>query len=246
MRRITADRMAIGALIFFAFWLFVFLPIYEGPRYPANKCSAKEEKDYGFWEKTQCDPVAYFTVWLVGFTGVLALSTIGLWWVSWRGISIQARDTRILQRAYLQVLPRGIDVTRERMVLGQIAIHNAGNLPARKVSNDAKIVWSEDRDLSTFEDATFPQQSAVLPARSEMLRGTGALEGGRTVLAARQGFIFVWGKVTYEDGFGEPRWLTFCHRYNCASPNKPGSEPIIGGGIAAEYARSHHFYNDGD
>src|ERR1700704_4662056 len=39
---------------------------------------AKESVKHGFWEKTADDPVAYFTLWLVGFTGVLAVSTIGL------------------------------------------------------------------------------------------------------------------------------------------------------------------------
>jgi hypothetical protein len=26
--------------------------------------------------------------------------------------------------------------------------------------------------------------------------------------------MYVWGEVTYTDGFGEPRFTKFCHRYN--------------------------------
>jgi hypothetical protein len=47
-------------------------------RQTATVDSAKEAVKHGFWEKTADDPVAYFTLWLVGFTGVLAVSTIGL------------------------------------------------------------------------------------------------------------------------------------------------------------------------
>lgn len=92
--------MAIGALIFFAFWLFVFLPLYYGPRDDptAHKCPTKESENYDFWEKSRCDPVAYFTLWLVGFTGVLAVSTIGLWIVTWQSGKRQSRDMEVAVR----------------------------------------------------------------------------------------------------------------------------------------------------
>ena len=67
--------MRFGFLSFSRFFISV-------PRYlhdeAANKCSAEESKNHGFWEKASCDPTAYFTLWLVAFTGVLAVSTIGL------------------------------------------------------------------------------------------------------------------------------------------------------------------------
>jgi hypothetical protein len=93
-------RLFIGGLFFFAFWLLVALPfLYSVPRYSghdeaANTCSVEESKNHGFWEKASCDPTAYFTLWLVAFTGVLAVSTIGLWIVTWRGSTSQARDMR--------------------------------------------------------------------------------------------------------------------------------------------------------
>jgi hypothetical protein len=60
---------------------------------PDEHPTEKENKN-GFWEKAGDDPVAYFTLWLVGFTGVLALSTIGLWIVTWRAGASQARDMK--------------------------------------------------------------------------------------------------------------------------------------------------------
>src|ERR1700683_989610 len=96
VRRLTEGRFAIAALVAFAAWIFVALPLYYGPRddTASAKCSSKEEKDYGFWEKARCEPATYFTAWLVAFTGVLAVSTIGLWWVTWRSGVRQPRDMR--------------------------------------------------------------------------------------------------------------------------------------------------------
>jgi hypothetical protein len=43
-----------------------------------------------FWDWTTHDPVSFYTA-------VLALSTIALWIVTWRGIRGQSKDIRILQ-----------------------------------------------------------------------------------------------------------------------------------------------------
>ncbi|WP_423414316.1 hypothetical protein RLW55_12015 [Hyphomicrobium sp. B1] len=45
-----------------------------------------------FRERLTSDPVAFFTLWLTVFTAVLAISTIGLWIVTWRASVAQARD----------------------------------------------------------------------------------------------------------------------------------------------------------
>lgn len=83
MPKLSERHLVIGGLFSFAFWLLVALPfLYSAPRYShdetPNKCSAEESKNHGFWEKASCDPTAYFTIWLVAFTAVLAVSTIGL------------------------------------------------------------------------------------------------------------------------------------------------------------------------
>src|SRR5712664_2862848 len=51
-----------------------------------------------FWEWTTEDPVAVYTL-------VLAISTIGLWFVTGQGMRNQSREMRILQRAYLSIEP---------------------------------------------------------------------------------------------------------------------------------------------
>jgi hypothetical protein len=77
-----------------AIWaaIFVLQPNYNSAGQNSNEKAANETKSDGFWEKTRTDPIAYFTLWLVGFTGVLATSTIGLWIVTWRASVRQSRD----------------------------------------------------------------------------------------------------------------------------------------------------------
>jgi hypothetical protein len=233
--KITEERVAIGALIAFAFWIFVFLPLYYFPNdQSSKKCSKQEYENYGFWGKTRCDPVAYFTIWLVGFTGLLAVSTSGLWYETMRSAKRQEADTRILQRAYVSVAPRSIhywdnDPTK---VIAHLAIINRGNLPARKLKNNVKITWHHDGELDVFETVVVdPYEITLLPG-DEIERGTGKLsEEGAGHFADEAGYIYVFGRVEYEDGFGEPRWMIFCNRYPCADPSK---------------VRRHHHHNDGN
>ena len=148
--------------------------------------------------------------------------------------------TAFLQRAYLTVEPRGIEITTAGHVIGQVAIKNVGHLPARGMSNEARIEWYLDRNM-TFGELDVPHSDVVLPVQTAMPRGTGALEeNGKAEFLACAGYLYVWGKVLYQDGFNTPRWLKFCHRYNSSSPRNGQ------GGIDVVYARYHHHHNDGD
>lgn len=100
MKSIEA-KVFLGILASAFIWLFAVLPfMYSVPRLasnnelPADKCSGELNHNLNFWEKANCDPTAYFTLWLVGFTCVLSASTIGLWWVTWRGSIRQSGDMK--------------------------------------------------------------------------------------------------------------------------------------------------------
>jgi hypothetical protein len=120
LQTLSERRLFIGGLFFFALWLFVALPfLYTVPRYgeTANTCATEESKSAGFWAKTSCDPTAYFTLWLVAFTGVLAVSTIGLWIVTWRASVSQARD----MKASIAASEKSADIAKEAMIAGERA-----------------------------------------------------------------------------------------------------------------------------
>jgi hypothetical protein len=104
------EKCALVGLAVFAAWVFMVLPLitawqayqfahpagYSQPYERSDNADAHEgrESKLGktFWEKTEDDPTAYFTLWLMVFTGVLATSTMGLWAVTWRSSVRQSRD----------------------------------------------------------------------------------------------------------------------------------------------------------
>jgi hypothetical protein len=197
--------------------------------------SSKEQSE--FWS-------AKLTDWLLaGLTFFLALFTYRLWKSTDKLWKSAEADTRIIQRAYLNVIPLGVETSRAGAVAGQVSIRNAGHLPARSVSSSVKIGWFDNRSETKFDSGRIPSQSTVLPAGAEMPRGSGALENGKGVLNAKTGYIYVWGRVTYEDGFGINRWLIFCHRYPCETAE---GVPGWADRIDARHARHHHEHNDGD
>jgi hypothetical protein len=252
VRKPSEGTVAIGGLIVFAVWLFVALPFLiipnqtPGRDQTTNKCSAEQSKNHGFWEKTDCDPVAYFTLWLVGFTGVLAVSTIGLWIVTWRSGVRQTRDTEILQRAYISAIPMGIEPYKTTMGRfgANVAFHNVGNLPATEVS------WFVCRRFSRKDNPThFPtpekrlEGNNIIPPKTQALKGSRGISSVRLVkfkqgMDWRNRFLYVWGMVKYKDGFGKTRFTKFCHRYNVAAE--------VDLRINASDARYHEYGNDGD
>jgi hypothetical protein len=54
-------------------------------------------------------------------------------------------------------------------------------------------------------------------------------------------FIYVWGRVSYLDGFDEGRFTNFCHRYNTAMKDTP---PGGGYRIKRKHARQHDNGNE--
>ena len=106
MFKITEGQYALGGLIVFAVWLFVVLPLlhYFGD---------------GWVTITSTIVTATAGAVVAAFTVVLA--NVG---------KQQVADTRILQRAYLSVEPRGIVTHTNGLLIGQVAFKNVGKLPA--------------------------------------------------------------------------------------------------------------------
>ena len=177
--------------------------------------------------------LADYTLALDGLTLVLVAATIGLGVVSYIGIRKQTKDTRILQRAYMGTEPRNLRIMNQS-VIAHVAFVNQGNLPARSIRNTVKIGWSSDGNKEDFERVEgFDPGSITLLPKTQTERGTGALSPSDLAqYQTGKGFIYVWGRIEYDDGFGgKPRWLIYCHRYNLSSPQIP---------------RLHHHHTDGD
>jgi hypothetical protein len=155
----------------------------------------------------------------------------------------QIKDARILHRAYVSVKPLGIHIMKNKPdIIAHLAFVNVGHLPANNLRNEVKIKWSDDGNLNDFDSVKITDPSIILLPKTEIQRGTGPLStaGAAQFRAKKEGFIYVWGRVEYVDGFKKRRWLIFCHRYNSSS------ERNIDGGIDAIWGRHHHHHNNGN
>ena len=86
--RLANPEIVLGFLIASVLWIGVlgwqaaYAPTETEKRQceeTATKTGHKTEECKTLWEKTTTDPVAFFTFWLVVFTGVLGASTVLLW-----------------------------------------------------------------------------------------------------------------------------------------------------------------------
>jgi hypothetical protein len=85
----------------------------------------------------------------------------------------QTKDTRILQRAYLSVEPRGINpmVGQPDLLVAHVKIVNAGNLPARQVKWRIESLFDSDGQLEKFSIKGKPDGNNVVNPKGEMLQG---------------------------------------------------------------------------
>jgi hypothetical protein len=86
--KLINPEIALGFLLATVFWIVVlgWQAAYSPSEIEKQKCQETAEKSgtkgeecKTLWERTTSDPVAFFTFWLVVFTGGLGISTIMLW-----------------------------------------------------------------------------------------------------------------------------------------------------------------------
>jgi hypothetical protein len=167
--------------------------------------------------------IAEYTEWAAWGTFLLAISTLGLWIVTWRGGLRQSRETRIIERAYISVEPGGIKPFEGRggddCVACDIIINNAGNLPARKLSWVIERAFSDDAYRRDFPLLMPEAGNIVLAPKVAAIKGANSVQTSEFDDAAEgaqpdRAWLYVWGRVSYHDGFCGGRWTEFCHRYN--------------------------------
>jgi len=243
-RRIDGWTIILAAVLFIAADCFVALlrNCQPAEQHYEQYCA---EKYYGLLDTIVYRLFASGVDWIgLHHDLVLAAATIVIAWftiVLARLGRRQIKDSRILHRAYIRVDPRGLEITPKK-VYGHIAFVNVGHLPAQEFQNNVFIQWSDMRDLEQFDERAIEPTKMILPIGAEAPRRTDALiEQDRMAVEIGEGFVYVWGEVAYKDGFENPRWLKFCHRYRCEA-----GKDVASGWIAKGYARLHHHHNDGD
>jgi hypothetical protein len=190
--------------------------VYAKQNAPPDQQSAPEadepHEEKSLWIPTT--PAELFTLSIAVLTGVLAISTIGLWVVTMLGVRNQSRDTRILQRAYLWCELGYIRSLKDAPgFVPRIVIRNAGHLPAKHVA----WVFGEphittDYDWRPTTDPPAPEGDITLAPGADMTHGSAALDIPANLAPGT--YLYVWGYVRYNDGFEDGRISQFCHRYN--------------------------------
>jgi hypothetical protein len=176
-------------------------------------------------------------------SAVVAVFTIVLAFVGRRQIA----DTRILQRAYLSVKPKGIEWHSSGLLVGQVAFKNIGKLPATEfVSVVNKIVVRNAEWVTpVLANAALPRRPpGLVPIGGEVFRGSKGITPQEVAEAQVDGekYLYVWGRAKFKNGFNRKRYINFCHRYPLEKmdPEQQG----LGYSISAKFARHHEYGNN--
>jgi hypothetical protein len=166
------------------------------------------------------------TIAIAYFTLTLKKSTDRLWRITKRSADRQASHTKIIERAYINAEPRGvIPFVRGGHADGHVAFRNVGHLPAREVNWFIKVGYDPNVERVQFEPEDLIGGNVILPETESVQWGRGRISQDEfDGLKGNHGFIYVWGRVEYLDGFAkEPRYTIFCHRYESRGFNEPSS-----------------------
>jgi hypothetical protein len=89
------------------------------------------------------------------------------------------------------------------------------------------------------------EDHGVLPIGVSMKKGSaGTIYPGEVAASPIRGrYLYVWGRMTYVDGFERRRSLNFCHRYPWDKRETPTGGGIL---ISEEHGRYHEHGNDAD
>jgi hypothetical protein len=199
MPKISDCRIALVALIFFAAWLFVVLPLLYLPSQDYVHGEILGVK-YGEW--------------------LLFAATVGLWSATWWLVKSAEKTAERQLGAYIgiewcKVISNDWGSTFEV----EVQIKNAGQTPAfdvtHRIAAGLRVLHGEPLDFTMPERR--PSKLPLAPGITFILRtpiaiggpsGVGTIGFGRT--------IFVWGRIDYEDVFDKPQRLEF--RFSSADP----------------------------
>jgi hypothetical protein len=189
------------------------------------------------------------------FTGLLALFTARLWTATaklWRTSQEHAGHaenlievTKRLQRAFIAVEPGGIRPYGgdDDRIACDIRITNAGNMPASHVAWAIEREYSRDGYRKEFLIIKKSAGDIVIAPKSSATKGGDPtnkkdFDEYRVNAERDRAWLYVWGKVTYHDGFQPGRYIRFCHRYNLRGE--------CGYAISVKRARYHEWGNHTD
>ncbi|TPN49989.1 MULTISPECIES: hypothetical protein [unclassified Mesorhizobium] len=201
---------------------------------------------------------ALATIVIAAFTGTLWKSTHDLGVAGERQMSLIEGNARKELRAYLTVVPDGINqLIGEPDVMGHVVLRNVGRLPARNVTLVVTMELSPGPEPDSFfrreifnirKVAT--ESDRVIQPGGEMRQGSEKPTIAMSELSVPDHNVYVYGIVKYDNGYGRRCFTRFCHRYATASRDrslKVDSRPNKSRAfISADKARYHNYGNSAE
>lgn len=246
----------------------------DGIQRIASYCKAKGENEPDKWlhDKFICDVHATDVVISV-FTGILVFVGLLQLFLFFRQLKFirkglidtkhaadaakvsakaaleQVGQNRLVERAYLSAEPHGVaPIEAGAHADAHVGFRNAGRMPASDVEYFINMEMSSNGNLQEFAPDNIVSKFVIPP-------GTEMKQHGRSAFSADQiecfrgnaCWLFVWGEVTYLDGFGVKRFTRFCHRYDARGFAIAKDGLYKGKGVIyVEGARYHKYGNDAD
>jgi hypothetical protein len=129
-------------------------------------------------------------------------------------------------------------------LVGHVIFRNVGHLPATNLRDVVKKIEVQD---GAWRPPIIPdpelEDHGVLPIGVRMKKGSaGTIYPGEAAASPiRERYLYVWGRMTYVDGFNRRRYLNFCHRYPWDNRETPSGGGFL---ISEEHGRYHEHGND--
>lgn len=224
----------------------------------AKASGHKTEECKTLWERTTTDPVAFFTFWLVVFTGVLGASTVLLWLAGEKQLGLLKRSADISERALteleapfiaIKIVESGVDRTYGEMGHNFIklifCISNFGRTPARILEIVDKPIFVEKQeglprkilpDEATRNEMPWgvlaPPQSDSQPFENNLYAYT-LREMVDDPLPLKTKNLFFYGFIRYADLFGNVFRTGYCYGFDVFSERW-----LLRGGEGYNYCQS--------
>jgi hypothetical protein len=203
----TSDgKIGLFALIAFAGWLFVALPLLylPGEHIHGELLGVR----YGEW--------------------LLFAATMGLWWATWRLVTGTEKTAERQLRAYVSVM-KGIvtNIDGPGPIEATVTVKNSGQTPAYdlviwggmsiRVSSDDMIVPPEK---GTPHPAILAPGAEVFKVEKTYLTSNGDItDYHRTAIKEGRATLTVHGEITYIDAFGKKRFCNYRRFCGGSHPN---------------------------
>ncbi len=206
--RLRIPEVLFGALLAVAiFSIGVTFALQMRTAQEFHEVSKTEASKFGAEER-----VADYTLWLAWLTGVLAVSTTGLWAVTYFTLR-HGRETAERQlRAYVSVSEVRVEHL-EGMAEFSVELKNCGQTPAYKLTVDTNVKLAA-HPLNEPLALTARPRGVTIVGPGQASHGfvpAGRALNAEELAALRAGTkaLYVFGEINYEDAFGIARWTRF-------------------------------------